>query len=407
MRREPDMKKIDDFIDSLGIDDQEFEKLGKIFADNYMIAGEVTEDLEEALRRAPDALLDYILKTLQIPSQKADRKEKEMLLLKEIPSFLEAQMALMDLLKLKLLFAAAGSRSLNPLEMATIEDEFVSKGWVFNFRDGNNCEFVVMKQVRQVLAKMEQEDVKKKIENAFMTRSCLNVCLRLYGIFTKELLLDIYNKVICEGMETQRFNIESNLEEMLKVLEEEGKLTVSENRIISSEVDSEELYNKIITIQKKKDNYIPTQDDVKAYVFGTWADKTKEYKAVCACLNRDIKNREQTEELLEEIAREVAVNDFGIPEIMNYLYFFGVAFSSQKSGAHLTKTLSDWLYTIRRWSEYGYSRKERQLPNDQEQFIVSPAMAGNNSPMEKKIYPNDPCPCGSGKKYKKCCGKQK
>ena len=24
-----------------------------------------------------------------------------------------------------------------------------------------------------------------------------------------------------------------------------------------------------------------------------------------------------------------------------------------------------------------------------------------------KIYPNDPCPCGSGKKYKKCCGKNK
>ena len=26
---------------------------------------------------------------------------------------------------------------------------------------------------------------------------------------------------------------------------------------------------------------------------------------------------------------------------------------------------------------------------------------------EKKIYPNDPCPCGSGKKYKKCCGRNK
>ena len=23
----------------------------------------------------------------------------------------------------------------------------------------------------------------------------------------------------------------------------------------------------------------------------------------------------------------------------------------------------------------------------------------------KKVYPNDPCPCGSGKKYKKCCGR--
>ena len=24
----------------------------------------------------------------------------------------------------------------------------------------------------------------------------------------------------------------------------------------------------------------------------------------------------------------------------------------------------------------------------------------------RKIQPNDPCPCGSGKKYKMCCGKR-
>ena len=29
---------------------------------------------------------------------------------------------------------------------------------------------------------------------------------------------------------------------------------------------------------------------------------------------------------------------------------------------------------------------------------------GNVIQMTKKVYPNDPCPCGSGKKYKKCCG---
>ena len=31
---------------------------------------------------------------------------------------------------------------------------------------------------------------------------------------------------------------------------------------------------------------------------------------------------------------------------------------------------------------------------------------GNAVRVEKKIYPNDPCPCGSGKKYKKCCGRK-
>lgn len=35
---------------------------------------------------------------------------------------------------------------------------------------------------------------------------------------------------------------------------------------------------------------------------------------------------------------------------------------------------------------------------------------GKNGPIkvaQKKIYPNDPCPCGSGLKYKKCCGRNR
>ena len=29
---------------------------------------------------------------------------------------------------------------------------------------------------------------------------------------------------------------------------------------------------------------------------------------------------------------------------------------------------------------------------------------GSVKRQDTKIYPNDPCPCGSGKKYKQCCG---
>ena len=35
-----------------------------------------------------------------------------------------------------------------------------------------------------------------------------------------------------------------------------------------------------------------------------------------------------------------------------------------------------------------------------------PSVNGPVKRVEKKIYPNDPCPCGSGKKYKNCCGRQ-
>mgnify|MGYP002624920293 CR=1 FL=1 len=38
-------------------------------------------------------------------------------------------------------------------------------------------------------------------------------------------------------------------------------------------------------------------------------------------------------------------------------------------------------------------------------FIESPKTDSLKKNAAKKIYPNDPCPCGSGKKYKKCCGR--
>ena len=38
--------------------------------------------------------------------------------------------------------------------------------------------------------------------------------------------------------------------------------------------------------------------------------------------------------------------------------------------------------------------------NKDESVAKAPVKRGN-----AKIYPNDPCPCGSGKKYKKCCGR--
>ena len=33
------------------------------------------------------------------------------------------------------------------------------------------------------------------------------------------------------------------------------------------------------------------------------------------------------------------------------------------------------------------------------------AVKGPKKRDKAKVYPNDPCPCGSGKKYKQCCGR--
>lgn len=39
-------------------------------------------------------------------------------------------------------------------------------------------------------------------------------------------------------------------------------------------------------------------------------------------------------------------------------------------------------------------------------FSLPEGVQGEVRTMQKKVYPNDPCPCGSGKKFKKCCGRK-
>jgi len=43
------------------------------------------------------------------------------------------------------------------------------------------------------------------------------------------------------------------------------------------------------------------------------------------------------------------------------------------------------------------------LPGEDEQPLPPPVEPIHSD--QKEIGRNDPCPCGSGKKYKKCCGK--
>ncbi len=58
---------------------------------------------------------------------------------------------------------------------------------------------------------------------------------------------------------------------------------------------------------------------------------------------------------------------------------------------------ADWLYTLEEWDAI-YSQEERD--------IMRKEYNKSKMAVSTKVGRNDKCPCGSGKKYKKCCGKE-
>ena len=58
---------------------------------------------------------------------------------------------------------------------------------------------------------------------------------------------------------------------------------------------------------------------------------------------------------------------------------------------------ADWLYELPQWDNLLTEERRKELYKEQKK--------SGTVVKEKKIGRNDPCPCGSGKKYKFCCGK--
>ncbi len=59
---------------------------------------------------------------------------------------------------------------------------------------------------------------------------------------------------------------------------------------------------------------------------------------------------------------------------------------------------ADWLYNLEEWKDIFDDDTRKALYKEQKSSTTIVKAA--------KIYPNDLCPCGSGKKYKKCCGRK-
>lgn len=65
---------------------------------------------------------------------------------------------------------------------------------------------------------------------------------------------------------------------------------------------------------------------------------------------------------------------------------------------NMVKAKANWLYELTEWDNILTKDRRQELYRKcKEEQIVKRET--------DKVYPNDPCPCGSGKKYKKCCGK--
>ena len=74
-----------------------------------------------------------------------------------------------------------------------------------------------------------------------------------------------------------------------------------------------------------------------------------------------------------------------------------LVFDKEKLYKNMVDAKADWLYELPMWNDIFDPETKKRLYLEQKKSGT--VIVG------KKVGRNDPCPCGSGKKYKFCCGK--
>lgn len=74
-----------------------------------------------------------------------------------------------------------------------------------------------------------------------------------------------------------------------------------------------------------------------------------------------------------------------------------LGFDPEKLYYNMVDCNAEWLYRLPEWDELLTEERRKELYKEQK--------ASGTIKKEKKIGRNEPCPCGSGRKYKQCCGR--
>lgn len=300
-------------------------------------------------------------------------------------------------------------------------------------------------EVKKVYKKVNTPKFRKKRKRAFWMIRCLTMVIFLYVLAPISVIKEMLVKCLGEDISEEEFR-----EIFAWIPDYQNPCVIRGEWVIYKEVLPQGLYNKIKESQGDLEYYIPEQEEILDYTGHGYPSRDTCCRKVKEFLIKRMKiEEEQTENLMQGIYSKISLGG-GPSDVTEIFEEEGIIFPDETTVRDFIALLielnnSTRMIQNRGWTPSEMTKKRPVLPEGQKPTIVPMSslaaeqlkqasnelqqmgftvdldsgadevetvfmpdgIAGHTVKGTKKIYPNDPCPCGSGKKYKKCCGKSK
>ncbi len=310
------------------------------------------------------------------------------------------------------LFQKAESAPVSVSQDEVVNAICLCKYWLGYFEDETN-QFCVFEDVAESFHSIADAAWKKEQTKKEWLVQCLKFFHCYYGIVPVEVLYQLYSQ-----------REQDSIEDMIAILEEipvdireaylysmnqlgmkdwpeKNPLYSERGLLLDTEYFDEQKLDQLLKRQEEKTFYIPTSDQIEQINKAGYETDIPENRLLKDFLKDRLSMSEEDENFwCYEIWMNFCEGE-SPSDVMNEMAEEKVVFENEDMMQEFMDLLIQAQNHTRRKENRGHQLCEIQGRTlyDLQDVQGTIVKAG------KKVYPNDPCPCGSGKKYKKCCGR--
>lgn len=271
--------------------------------------------------------------------------------------------------------------------------------WVQFIKDKKGDKLCVAPIIKDTYLQMDKSTLLPQVKRQSQLREYIISILNLYGVVKIDWAVTLFNKY---------YEPSVTADEIIALVKKDMRLAC-QSKIMDNYIVEETIYaidksnfKDFIAATIDKDYFVPTKELLEKVNDETYYEDNLNIQRLKSYLaKRYGKSSEEIEEIIIAIHMIARVDcdrtgktlEIIIEEIAN----LGIEFKSLTDINEMVKYVMAVVGHIRKWVNKGFTAAE-----------LLPHIAGDKPAQKIKVVDigrNAPCPCGSGKKYKKCCGR--
>ncbi|MDR3277600.1 MAG: SEC-C domain-containing protein [Oscillospiraceae bacterium] len=257
----------------------------------------------------------------------------------------------------------------------------------------NKLYFVVPEEIRAIYDEIKTTSFPAERDYCWSLNQYAIAAANLYGVISQDDFVALFNR-----QNTRKTSIDEMFPILLKYSYLGNGYCFWEEYIVNEDFEDNDYLNveRYAREAASKPRYLPPREEFLRYADWDYYEITPQIEALECVLEKKLRlTPDDAGDILDEV-HVMYQGETDLRFLMNVFTAHGISIPTRAVAQELVTLVTDMGNNTRMWLNNGHTPDElfqrdakhlRPLP------AAKPAAVGRN----------DPCPCGSGKKYKKCC----